>query len=1276
MHRSRIVARTVGLGMFFAGTGALAAQGAPSASLLSLPAPATLSCDQSPFGKAAPMIRDLEPLYVMNTSSDKRFEEWRPSLADETPPLQRVYGTSIEAPALAGKTMRKSLNADLNGDGRDEVVVASSDGNSVILTVYERSLGFAPTAQVIDTWAYTETEDGGGAIDPASIDMVAGDLDGSRDKQQEIAVSWHINSGNHAGDTRVVVLKGDSVGHIAQGDGTTAGSWRAGYASAMPKLAVGDFLLTGRDQLVLVNFAAAAFSINYDLIEFNDAGTGTAALSDPLVGNSLNVRSKHFSNVLKDATFAQPFFADENGNSTYMSATFGVQSLDAHGGDLVDTAAAELVLHLMFTGRDAPFSNPAKYQRVLGQRLLHFDTALDVNNVITNVTLGNPGGGDAGQSYDSSRVVEFYGPLSSTVLRAPPAFAATVADVDGLLGKEIVTVRAGAAPNDNPLVDQGHLIWWAHKVQVRMKPSFQYKNQGTDSNGNDVVAFTNNSHGPAGIRYDWDFGDGTHSVEVNPSHAYTSTGNRSVSLTVTAPAIPNQQGTTTYTHSVPVTGGFDGTVQGDAPPLWTYRIDPNYTYSVEHPSGLYSSQSLVKIGVGDMNRDGLPEVFAVAKDIQGSIHRHVFKRLANGGFGYDTAADAVANVSYLDVLLSDFDGDSLNAVLSTAVGACQTVTDRQMRALVWMPPYFDALQGNGYRVASFGKSVGGTSSIEERSGSYTADSFSATLGIDVEFDAPILAIKIAEVELTSTFSYGLQAEKGKTHGYETGYSIDQGYSMGDNGHTEQEGVMSTEDDTSDCYTYNILTSSGILPNSTLSACELKPGTAGRSQASYGSLEWNTLAQDPASPQQVVVVPKHWIPVQRDWASLAMFHVPAAGSALGRSTVGFSADHGADKATDGLFTTSAESDQTYNKPYLEIDLGAVRDIMAVRVFPTADPQTTAPPFGVQPISFKKAVVDMRGYRLYASATPFISDVATPTSATTTTFVPGGISTFVQDYASESVYSTWNIWTGNPGAYTNDPDISTPLHARYLRLQKPGSGKIRIAEIQVFGGTHAEPPMYPDGVCDEVVGDGLFKAQVYDTVHHVAKTIEVRGDMLWTGAVDAGSQDTGVPGCQNDSTAALGSEQVVPQFPIWQGEAIVGLGNHNWNLEQTSGTSQGSYTSIDHNFNVSTEFKATAGIVVGGFGFEVGGGITQEHSSSMTWDTGFNVGGNMTGFPGHAACTYFPRPYAFKESEFSNIGIEHAMYVTDYVVRQQSGWQRDNVPAECLVVIDSIFAYGFE
>lgn len=1236
------------------------------------PAPSIIDCADSPFGNAAPVVRDLEPLYLLNTTTNKQFEEWRPSLPGEESPLQQVYATFIDIPALSGKTMRKAINVDLNGDGRDEVVIASSNGSNVILTVYERSLGLSPTPQLIDTWTFTETEGGAATIDPASIDMVAGELDGSGDKQQEIAVSWHISSGAHNTDTRVVVLKGDSNGRIAQADNATAGNWRAGYSSTLPRLAVGDFLLTGRDQLVLVNYAEVNTysALHYDLIELNDGSHGTAPTPTLTPGLGTNMYSKHFWNDLKRSANGTPvsYFATDDNNGIYMLQG-GTKGLEVAGGDVVDSAAAELVVHLMFKSIASNMLN--EHEDVVGQRLLHFDTARDANNVITDVILGNPGGGDAGQSYDSSRLLDVY-PVSTSPLSTAraPAFSATVVDVDALLGKEILTVRAGRGPDDSALVDQGHLTWRAQKVQVWLAAKFQYQR-----GNNRTVKFTNTSHGPRGLRYDWDFGDGSaHSGEINPSHTYAGNGSQTftVSLKVSDTSGPNQQGAKTYQQTVTVNGSVDNVPQGGPPPPWAYRIDPVPTYSVTHPSGLYSSQSLVKIAVGDMNRDGVPEVFAVAKDIGNTIHRHVFQRKADGSFDNAMATSTGPGVNQLNLVLADFDGDSVSAVLSTDPGACQNLTKKQMRALVWMPPYFQALQENAARSASYGTIADGSAQSEQRTGSYFAHNFSATFGVDIEINAPVVAVPIAEFELTTTFSYGIQSAKGSTHGYETGYSIDQGVSV--NG-LKHEGVARYEENTADCYTYDVVSSSGKVPDSTLSVCA--PVSDGTFQNGANAFGLNIL-EDETVP---IKVPDTWIPMQRDWASLTLFHAPSAGSAQGRGSVGFSEGAGADKATDGLFTTAAQSDQAYDKPYLEIDLGEPRDIMAVRVFPEADPQIDAPPFGVQPITFKKAAADMHGYRLYASATPFASDTTTPTNATSNTFVPGGVSTFVQKF-SEGVYTTWNVWTGNPGSFAGDPNARTPLRARYLRLQKPGSGKIRIAEIQVFGDTHAEPPTYPQGVCDETVGDGLFKALVYDPVNRIARTIEVRGDMIWTGVVD-GALGSDVPGCKNDSTRTLGSFEVVDQFPIWATEAIgEGDATHNWNLTQSSSTSQGSYTSIDHNFNVAIEASVTAGSVVVGAGYEVGRGITQEHATSMAWGTGLSVTGVIDGFLGRANCKYYPRPYSFKESEYSNTGMEHAMYVTDYVVRQPTEgtprpWQRGNVPPECLGIIgDGIFANGFE
>lgn len=51
----------------------------------------------------------------------------------------------------------------------------------------------------------------------------------------------------------------------------------------------------------------------------------------------------------------------------------------------------------------------------------------------------------------------------------------------------------------------------------------------------DPVSFINNSKGSGTLTYDWDFGDGAHSSDPNPSHIYNQKGIYTVQLTVTGP---------------------------------------------------------------------------------------------------------------------------------------------------------------------------------------------------------------------------------------------------------------------------------------------------------------------------------------------------------------------------------------------------------------------------------------------------------------------------------------------------------------------------------------------------------------------------------------------------------------------------------------------------------------------------------------------------------------------------------------------------------------------
>lgn len=1216
---------------------ATASQATPAA-----PAPMGIDCAETPFGLSIPFARDIEPIYLSGGAAGQFFDEYRPGTRGNPDPIEPVYRAGLVQGSLPNKPFQRGTRVDLDGDGRDEVAVAFSDNDGVFVGVYARESGFEPTAQLIDTWSYAE------GVVADSIDIQAGDFDGSQDGRQELALSWKTG-----GTTRIVFLRGGDDGGILDAPDAPSGNWTAPSGSAAsPRMAVGDFLLDGRDQVVLVGTGTAPLALDMDLVEFETPWPGVLAHA----GSAGNVGSKRFINAI--GLF--PTDTDPAPSPIFRRID-AVPTLVVAAGDLVDTAAAELVVAPTILGQNAVIGG-WEYFSAIGQRLFHFETTRDVaTNDVLGVALGNGG------SHDSSRYYEIYDWATSSFQYPPPppAYAMIIAPLNGgsnPIGNRIIVARAGIENGEieSPL-DTGGLSWWANSAKVRLAAGFAWQTLaplGGEAPGVRSVQFTSTAHGDI-ESHTWNIA-GSVSHEVNPVRSFT-TGSHAISLTVKEVGGATQTWSTTINVNAGTSGGHY--------PAFVYAIDG--ATSSGHgadPAAVYGntpgSSSRVGLAIGDVDNDGVTDVLTASSSLDSTLHRHVWRFREGTASTYDfrkVSEPFGSAVTDLEMLAPDFDGNSVRAAIGLD---CRRVTDQFVRSVTFLPPYWRNLQSEVYMTTTYGQSTSQSSSYESRSGSYTSHDVTGYFGATQEVKIPILGLKLYEWTLKGSAGHTWQSGRGQLHGNENEYTVNQGF-----GTQHGEGLLTADTTISDCYAYDVVTSDGPLEQSALRACEVLPG--GTTYEATNIVRRNTLA-DEVRPIQV---PLSWTPIQRDWASQALFR-PATLS----TRITLAPGNTGEEANDGRFTTSLESRAAVLEPYVQIDLGEVRDISSIRVFPSED-----------------RVEDLWGYRIYASQDPITGD-GVPSAA--------GVREFRQNTGgTESFYRTWNLFTLD----RNDPTL--PLRARYIRLQHPGPApvELHVAEIQVFGETHAEPPEFPEAVCDPFNGDGVLLARVWSPIHddphadeYGFRNIELRGDLIWSGAGDAANAS--VPhatGVMRDGAACLnGMDNEMPvfgpfppvaaEYSIWDGIAVGGDAQTFWGLDQSTSTIQGSYSSLDSSTHLGVEFETQIGLgvkAIVGASYEFTMGTTKETQNSVSWGSGLGISGEVGGFedpaPGIvASCKYKPRPYAYRRQEFSDAGSLQDMYVTDYVVRQGMVgglWRRGQVAEACYTgegMVDRIFDDGFD
>jgi PKD repeat protein len=1242
------------------------------APVLALAQSSPIDCNTTPFGKGDRMVQDDEflSLFSNGDNSSNGFGEYRLPFAGETDPLVSVYDDALPEIPL------DATNVDLKGDGRDMVAVAYQSSTTLVVGVYERTAGFAPGYHLLRNWKWNA-----GPVDFSQVHLIAGDFSGSAGRQQELAVLW--SGGASDGRFHLVILTGAADGGIANADNSSSGEWFSpgNFFAPTVGLARGDFLLDGRDQIAVVS--ANTPNLYYDLLEYNDKSSIVPVNSGlPIAAGDTGIGSKQFTSTV--IASADDAFDSASVGYVYCDAAPCSESISPFGqpdkivasaGDIVDSAAAELVVHVSdlvteeLRDTNGALQTGAIFSgRILAQRLLHFATAQAMpGGDISDVALAGSG---AGRDFDFNQNI---GTRDSgfSYLTVPEAtvsdFDVAIGAVDGQEKQSVALAR---------VVSGGQLHVDVYQASVRLSAGFQFTVHG--ATGPFPVDFANNSTGDV-ADVSWDFGDGSTSVATNPSHSYNATGTYTVKLTATDSAGK----TSSYQSSVQINGqaGNGGvtanyTYQMTTTPVFSAATQDQYLIPSpgENESILnnFATGSAPRIAIGDMNRDGFAEIMTTAQSVvsdqitsfppsitdRATIWRSLWRvdptlGTFSGTHAQQVMASATSNTGFpppnppplpytaAATLASDFDGDSTYATLGSD---CRQVSEPQLRDLVWMPPFFAALQSgslaNGEMSASFGINQKSGSGTENRSGSFTGNDVSGYLGVKAG-DGDKFPVKF-EISVVATAGHDWQSAHGAIHGSDTEYDYSEGQEA-----TEGEALVVAEADDANCYSYDVVQSTGAVPDSSMRMCQI---TYQERTAETGET-WNAQVDyTQTSP--------NWVPVQRDWASLAMF-LPAT------STIPFSSGEGPENVTDGLFSTSAVS-VTTTEPYLDIDLGKVQSIASIRVFPAAN--TDASGKLVTPLAFNRAAAHLQGFRIYTSATPFTgADV--PSRAGVIVFAPGT--------PNDVVYDRWNIMTLDSNF--------RPLAARYIRLQHPGQdpATIDISQIEVFGDTHADPPAYPDAVCEPTANNGYFLARVWNAVAAGYQNIEERGDLTWSGT-NATRQPTGVT--LANGQACL-NQTDVRETTIWNNLRIGNTGiTNSWDSTSDTTNTVGSYGSIESATRVGAEMETAIGSefvqAVAGASYEYTFGVTSDTQSTSFWGNGLEIGGTVGGFDPQfenmvLPCGYFPHPYSYHLTERGNTSYQHDLYVVDYTVHQpntSSAWQRGSVPLACTGQ-DEIFADVF-
>lgn len=420
--------------------------------------------------------------------------------------------------------------------------------------------------------------------------------------------------------------------------------------------------------------------------------------------------------------------------------------------------------------------------------------------------------------------------------------------------------------------------------------------------------------------------------------------------------------------------------------------------------------------------------------------------LSVGSWSLDTEA---TDETVLSLHAADWDDDALKAVYDAAdlEFSCEEVTEREISAVVYRPPFWQNVQAGVNNYGSIGESqfVGYE---EERSISNTeSDSISWYTGAEVDTDFFEASVKYTSAYETSTSEVQGSGSISETETYQGHISYEDNF------------VLYTET-ALNCYTYG-LRQGGAALDGTVRHCQIDRAETARTaveQSSWHLRDNGRTIIDPNAESDA-----SWAPAVRDWSSRSLFQETAHSAGC--------SDTWAENAVDSAILED-ETSCDQQGAWWQVDLGSQQELSHVRVWSRSDS------FHVFVSSVDPSQIDGHADPQAVQAFPGVTSFQRGETA-------GDVTTFL----------------------TLAP-TGEPIKGRYIRVQSDGQPSLSLAEVQVFGPYHVDPDRYPSAVSDGDSDDGVFRARIL--IDGAPRWVETRGNLLWQGFADDSTRvQTGSP-----------------------------------------------------------------------------------------------------------------------------------------------------------------------